>query len=72
MVVVFNQLKALGLNPKYGSGIQNDYLVLEVSPNEGRIVPYGSTVTIEGDQLPEEPVDETPPVESPVVETPGN
>lgn len=72
VVVVFNQLKALGLNPKYGSGIQNDYLVLEVSPNEGRIVPYGSTVTIEGDQLPEEPEEPEEPEVPEAPQTPGN
>ncbi len=71
-MVVFNQLKALGLNPKYGSGIQNDYLVLEVSPNEGRIVPYGSTVTIEGDQLPEEPEEPEEPEVPEAPQTQGN
>ena len=72
VVTVYNQLKALGLNPKYGPGIQNNYLVLEVSPGEGRIVPYGSTVIIEGDLLPEEPVQPEEPVAPEVPQTPGN
>ncbi len=63
--LVFDQLKALGLNPKYGSDTEREYLVLEVTPGSGSLVPYGGTVTILGDPEPEEeqPIEE--PVETP-------
>lgn len=62
--VVFDQLKALGLNPKLGSGTQRDFLVVEVTPGSGSLVPYGGTVTILGDPEPEEePIPD--PVETP-------
>ena len=66
---VFDQLKALGLNPKFGSDTKRAYLVVEVMPGEGSAVPYGGSVTILGD-TPPGPEDDGPDEPLEPIETP--